>query len=60
MEFMTIKELQDALDVSRNTAYDLIHRGVIPSIRVGRAYRIPKELFDAWVVQEVKTKTKNK
>lgn len=58
MEFMTIKELQDALGVSRNTAYDLIHRGTVPSIRVGRAYRIPKELFDAWVIRETKTKNR--
>ncbi len=60
MEFMSAKELQEKLGISRNTAYSLIHSGKIPSVRIGRTYRIPKELFEAWVKCESETKFKNR
>ena len=40
---MTIQELAQFLRVSRNTAYNFVNTGVIPSIKVGRQTRIYRE-----------------
>lgn len=60
MEFMSTKELQEKLGVSKTTAYSLVQSGEVPSIKIGRSYRIPREMFEAWVKDKVRTKTKNK
>jgi excisionase family DNA binding protein len=36
------KDIQSMLSVCKATAYKLVHENVIPSVRVGREYRIPK------------------
>ena len=36
-------ELQEILGVGRNFAYSLLKSGEIPSLRVGKKYRIPKD-----------------
>ncbi|MEV7011926.1 helix-turn-helix domain-containing protein [Streptosporangium sp. NPDC051022] len=38
---MTVTEAAEVLGVHRDAAYDAVHRGDIPSFRVGRAIRIP-------------------
>lgn len=38
---MTVAETALLLGVHRDAAYDAIHRGELPAIRVGRAIRIP-------------------
>ncbi len=60
MEFMSTKELQEELGISRTTAYSLVQSGEVPSIKIGRSYRIPREMFEAWVKDKARTKTKNK
>jgi len=42
-DVLTVTELQEILSVGRNFAYALLQSGTIPSIRVGKKYRIPKE-----------------
>ena len=60
MEFMSTKELQKELGISKTTAYSLVQSGEVPSIKIGRSYRIPREMFEAWVKDKARTKTKNK
>lgn len=48
MEFMTIKEVQDTLKISRTTAYDLLHQKDFPSMKINNTYRIPKDSFEEW------------
>lgn len=38
---MSVLEAAKLLGISREAAYDGVHRGDIPSIRVGRSIRIP-------------------
>ncbi|WP_231510154.1 helix-turn-helix domain-containing protein, partial [Streptosporangium roseum] len=38
---MTVAESALLLGVHRDAAYDAVHRGELPAIRVGRAIRIP-------------------
>ena len=40
---LQIKDLMTLLSIGRNTAYELVRSGQIPSIRIGRTYRIPRD-----------------
>lgn len=40
---LTVKDLMPLLGIGRNTAYALVRTGVIPSIKVGRQLRIPRQ-----------------
>ena len=46
----TVQEAAQLLGISRNSAYAAVHRGEIPSIRLGRRYVVPidrlEELLD--------------
>lgn len=42
-DLLTVEDLQVALGVGRNVAYDLIHNGNIKSLKIGRSIRIPKQ-----------------
>ena len=41
-ELLTVEEFAAWSSLSRNTAYDLVRRNEIKSIRLGRLVRIPK------------------
>lgn len=47
--FYTMDEIVDFYGFRRATVLDWIGRGALPAIKVGRAYRIPKEDFDRWL-----------
>lgn len=46
---LTVKEMGELLDIGTNAAYALIHSNAFPVIKIGHAYRIPKEPFFAWL-----------
>ena len=39
-QLLTVEQLQNALQVSRTTAYQLIHNRTIPSVKIGRSVRV--------------------
>ncbi|NLB37291.1 MAG: helix-turn-helix domain-containing protein [Clostridiales bacterium] len=41
-DLMTVDDIQAALGVGRNTAYQLIHNGDLQCLKIGRSIRIPK------------------
>ena len=41
-DLCTVKQAGAYLQTGRNTTYDLIARGVIPSVRFGKLIRVPK------------------
>lgn len=45
----TVSEIQDILEISKVTAYNLIQKGEFRSIRVGSHIRISKKSFDEWL-----------
>lgn len=49
-EVYTVKDIQILLDISKNTAYKLIKSGAFQIIRIGNTYRIPKVVFDTWLM----------
>ena len=42
-DVVTVCELAEMLKVGRNTAYELVRAGIIPSVRVGRQIRVSKQ-----------------
>lgn len=45
----TPRQVADALMISRSSVYDLIGQGIIPSVKIGRCRRIPREPFRRYV-----------
>lgn len=46
---LNVKELQDALGIGRDTAYDLMRSKAFPSIRIGGRYVVEKEALQSWL-----------
>lgn len=45
----TVKEIQDILDISRPTVYELLKKNEFRWIQIGTKYRISKKSFDEWL-----------
>lgn len=43
---MTVDEAAAALGISRNLAYELVERGELPSVRLGRRLVVPKRALE--------------
>jgi excisionase family DNA binding protein len=48
----TVEEVAALMRIARNSAYEGVRSGEIPSIRVGRRYLIPRERFHTWLNSE--------
>jgi len=44
--FMTTKEFCGRLQISSSAAYRMIKDGMIPAIKFGRRWKIPRSVFD--------------
>ena len=49
---LTVPEAAKLLRISRNLAYELVARGEIPAIRLGRVIRVPRAPLEEWVKSE--------
>ena len=49
---VTVDDLCDLLQVSRPTAYSLVHRDGFPVIRVGRRLLIPRAGLERWLEEQ--------
>jgi excisionase family DNA binding protein len=46
---LTVPETAKLLRISRNLAYELVARGELPAVRLGRVIRIPRAALNDWV-----------
>lgn len=46
---LTVPETAKLLRISRNLAYELVARGELPAVRLGRVIRIPRDALETWV-----------
>lgn len=51
-DIMTIQELQDALQISKNPTYELLGTNQIKAFRIGRIWKIPKASIIEYVSQQ--------
>ena len=45
----TVAEVQRMLGVSRAVVYECLHAGIIPCLRLGRRFVIPRAAFHRWL-----------
>ena len=50
---LTVEEMSKLLGVSRQTAYNLIHRADFPTLRIGKRVLIPRKQLEAWMDKQV-------
>ena len=48
-DVMTVMDVAAVMRISRNTAYELMHREGFPKVVVGKQYRVPKARFADWL-----------
>lgn len=48
---LTVADLRKILNIGRNCAYNLVNQGVIPSVRIGRTWKIPKDAVICYLNQ---------
>ncbi len=46
LDWLTPKELQDELRIGERLCYRLLRTGAVPSVRVGKLYRVRREILD--------------
>ena len=49
---LTVQEAATLLRISRNLAYELVARGEMPAIRLGRVIRVPRAALEEWLRAE--------
>ena len=53
-------EVGQVLGIGRSLVYGLIAQGVIPSVRLGRTIRVPKDSLEKWINDEEKARRHGK
>ena len=56
-DMVTIDEMCDMMHIGRNTAYELLRRGVLRGYKEGRVWKIPKFAVEDYI-RERSTKTR--
>ena len=51
-EYLTVTDVQEWLNISKASAYELTHRADFPVCRFGSIIRIPRDAFLAWIVSK--------
>ncbi len=51
----TVDEVAKMLGISRGLAYEMVNRGELPSIRLGRRVLIPCRAFHRWLEEAVRS-----
>jgi len=46
---LTVEEAAHRLGIGRSFAWELVRRGELPSIRLGRLVRVPVDALDEWI-----------
>jgi excisionase family DNA binding protein len=57
MESMLLKadEVAQILGLGRSKTYELIASGALPTVRIGRAVRVPRAALEDWVRNQTRT-----
>ena len=57
LSVLTADDIREILKISNNKAYNLIHSGAFPIIKIGRCYRVPGAPFYEWMEQSYDERT---
>lgn len=48
-DYLSAKDIQKKLGISKNTAYKLFHTKGFPSIKIGNSLRVSEQKLDNWL-----------
>ncbi len=57
-KWLTIEQIAEYLQVSKEKVYKLCQRGRMPASKLGGQWRFKKEIVDAWMLKNQKRKSK--
>lgn len=60
VEMLKPSDLAPRLGVTTGRVYQLIAEGLIPSVRIGRAIRVPRKAWDEWLKEQHRRATHQK
>jgi len=49
-EILTIEQLMELLCIGRNKAYELLNTGEIKGFKIGRVWKIPRQMLDEFII----------
>ena len=52
-DLLTVDDLCEKLQISRNTAYQLLERGEVEGFKVGRNWRIPNGSISSYILNQI-------
>ncbi len=52
---LRLTEVAEQLGLGRSTVYQLLQRGDLPCVRIGRSVRVPADALAEWVRERVET-----
>lgn len=53
-DLLTVDDLCEKLQISRNTAYQLLESGDVDGFKVGRNWRIPNVSISSYIVNQIR------
>ncbi len=51
-QLMTTKQVSDYLQMCKETVYELIKKGDLPAVKIGKQWRFKAEEIDAWLKEK--------
>ena len=51
-EWLKVPEVAQVLRIARSRAYELVGKGEIPSVRIGRSVRVSRRELDRWLEEQ--------
>ena len=49
MKFLTVNEIAETVGLAPARVYEVIRRGLMPAVRIGRQVRVEEQAFWKWV-----------
>jgi len=51
-EYLKVPEVAEMLRIARNTVYQRVGEGEIPSVRIGRSVRVSRKELERWLEEQ--------
>lgn len=52
----SVQEVAEALGISKSYAYELVRKGIIPSLQLGKKRITPKEKLKIWINEKIESR----
>ena len=53
MTWMTVRQVAEYLQMSRDKIYDMAQKGEVPAAKIRQQWRFRRDLLDAWLAEKM-------